>query len=328
MARLVRNYEDHINKLFLVEKEVLEYKKKEMTTTEKVKSLIDELELYKFENDHLVCIMENKNNEIKEIKKILEENEKLLNKYKAKYMGSIDKFDKALADFHMHLEKFPDPSSFNSLRGELEMLREENLGLIQRNVYLEEQLRQSRSGIEEERSCPLAFSEQMLIRIESHTLGRIEQLVGSYQGFEEHVLMVENETIDWKQKCDELEAKYNFVVKENDSLQKRLDRAEVEAQQTVKKSSKVKNYRDHESDESVEIIYESNAKRRGASLKKRNGKKNIRVEQQVMRPPVPAPKLHNDTPINITLCVVCAFNIKKKEKFTKCVECKGRVNRC
>lgn len=36
-----------------------------MTTSEKVKNLIEELELYKFENDHLICLIDMKENEIK-----------------------------------------------------------------------------------------------------------------------------------------------------------------------------------------------------------------------------------------------------------------------
>ena len=325
LEKLLKNYEENINKLFLIEKEVLEYKKKEMTTTEKVKNLIEELELYKFENDHLICIMENKNNEIKEIKKILEENEKLLHKYKAKYVTSIEKFDKILADFHMHLEKFPDPSSFNSLRGELEMLREENLNLIQRNAYLEEQLKQSKNPIEEEKLCPFTFIDNILNKIENHSLGKMQELLKTYQGLEDHIIIIENETIDWKQKCDELETKYNYVVKENDTLQKKIEKLNNQEQRTIKKSSKFKYPKEQFSEESIEITYESNLKRKDTSIKNKNARKNIRVEHNVPKPAMQ--KIHNDTPINITLCAMCAFNIKKKEKFIRCIECKGKMKR-
>lgn len=318
--RLTRSYEENMDRLFSIEREVLDCRKKEVMSTERVKTLTEEFELCKFENDHLVCAMENKGSEVREVRKVLEENEKLLSKYKAKYIGAVEKLDKVLLDFQMHIDKLPDPSSFDTLRGELEMLREENLSLTQRNAYLEEQMRQSQTQIQTE--CPIAlnFAQTVLDRLEKNALSQIEELVRSYQSVEQHMLLVENETVDWRQKCDELESKYEYVVKENDSLKRKLDKCNADTS-TAKKPSRVLTRNVDESYSNADVEYYVNQKPKIEQERKVLPKRHTVAENCAKR-------INTEAPINITLCAICAFNIKKNERWLKCIKCKGKLKRC
>jgi hypothetical protein len=327
------NYEESVNKLFSIEKELLSFRKKDMTTSEKVKSLFEELELYKFENDHLVCLMESKENEIKEARAILTENEKLLEKYRIRYSSALDKYEKMFSDLYIHLEKFPDPSCFNTLRGEIELVREENLDLIKKNVYLEEQGRQ-RTIVEENNSQGfVSYMTNLTERFEKINLKNFEEVLKSYQTVEGHIILLENEAIDWREKCEELDAKYNILMRDNLNLQKSNDEMKLamaknqalfDQEMELKKKSRgiepemeeqvVNEYmnRDRrarriEAEKEIERKENGqNRQRTNSNSDNKNGKNNKKNEA-----------------LALVICTGCGFNIKRNEQVQTCVQCCG-----
>lgn len=337
LGRLRESYDEVVNKLFNIEKEMLVIRKKDLVTADQMKSLRDELDLCRFENDHMVCLLEGKESEIKEMRNLLNESDKLLDKYRARYSSSLDKYEKMFSDLQIHLEKFPEPSFLNSMRSEIEQLREENLELIRKNAQLEEQIKHQTIA-EEQGSQSLAnYMRGLTERIERSNSSSISEILNNFQKIEGQMIVLENEAIDWKDKCEESEEKYNHLLRENFALQKHIEELTMikpekgvmdcvenqtnwmNQESTVFGSKQNKNSMDIEPNPPInnsDRITEQKVDKQQSQVLGRN-KRNKNGSM----------KNNRSSLLNIIICSGCGFNIRKDERILDCVECSGKIIR-
>lgn len=246
-VRLRENFDEALNKLFTVEKELLSVKKREVKSFERLKGLTEDSDLTKFENDHLVCLLENKENEIKELRMILAENEKLLEKFQGKYSSTVDRLERSLGELQGHLEKFPQPDSFNNLRGELEHLREDNVELVKRNLYLEEAIKAAQQPVEV-KSEDLSGVEKIVERIEKISLGGISEMVAALAGLQEKEREISSELQNEMNLTRRLKTEIEELRAENAKLENQLKLSEHQRLDFSKHQEPSKKNPDHEDD--------------------------------------------------------------------------------
>jgi len=337
LIKLRESYDEVVNKLFNIEKEMLLIRKKDMVTADQMKSLRDELDLCRFENDHMVCLLEGKESEIKEMRNLLGENDRLLDKYRARYSSSLEKYEKMFGELKMHLEKFPEPCFIDSMKCEIEQLRQENLELIKRNGHLEEQLKDQAITGEQRHQGLANYMKSLTDKLERANNNSISEILNNFQKIEGQMIVLENEAIDWQDKYEQFEEKYNELLIENFALRKQVDefaivKTDIGQANCDKNETNCINIRStipYSKQKKTAMEIESPPHLHSSDRPEEdveNKKKSV-VPVKPAKNKNAAMKNNCATSLYLVICSGCGFNISKKDRTFECIQCAGRITR-
>lgn len=363
LRKLMMKYENSINRLYNIERKILENKKTRINYKEDIKVLNEDLEISRFEVDHLSYLLEKKENERKGAEKLLNENEKLLGKYKNKYISSVKVFERSIGELAILVDTIPQIEGLGELHWELKELQDENLELNNLCIKQKEMLKdieqlESKQNIDNNTKREQVAKEEL----ENRTLDKVKELIVSFEGFDKKISSLEKEITDWKNKYYSLEKnckKKQTELKEQLENERATWEAEknklVEERQEEKEIAK--KMIETEREEFISKTIKKKSKKLVSILKKKNKteeggkKKRKRVSivldsgDNIDGSPSKSFVYIGDTPPKehiktityhssrkkkkrkSTLCLGCSFLIHSDKAKIECTKCEGKFKR-
>ena len=361
LRKLMMKYENSINRLYDIERKILENKKTRINYKEDIKTLNEDLEISKFEVDHLSYLLEKKENERKGAEKLLAENEKLLGKYKNKYISSVKQFERSIGELAILVDTIPQIEGIGEIHWELKELQDENLELNNLCIKQEERLKDIEQ-LESRQDMDNNIKKEQVVKeeLENYTLDKVKELIVSFEGFDKKISSLEEEITDWKNKyysleknCKKKQAKLKEQLENERAIWEAEKNKKAEERQEEKKV--VKKMIETEREELISKTVKKKSKKLVSILKKKNktgeGGKKKRVSivldsgddidgspsKSFVHVKDTLPKEHMKTITyssskkkrtkKNTLCLGCSFLIHSNKAKIECTKCEGKFKR-